>query len=258
MKIQPCTILGVDFFSESFSELISKAQRGGLVLAPSGPGMASDLPNCEFYRKALDKADLILPDSGLMCLWQNLFTNNKVIRISGLRFLETFLNEFKFFESSFWVMPDSAQSKKNISWIKKAYGYEVKQNQVYIAPIYSKVGHLTDTALLSKLQVLNPSTVFIQLGGGVQERLGLFLKENLKVDSTILCTGAALAFLSREQAPIPKWVDKYYLGWLMRCIFNPKVFFPRYMKAFRLIYLLMKYGKKSPKFKLNESRKQKE
>ena len=247
MKIQSCTILGVDFFSESFSALIDKAQRGGLVLAPSGPGLASDLIKCEFYRKALRKADLILPDSGLMCLWQNLFTNNKVIRISGLRFLETFLNEFEFFESSFWVMPDSEQSIKNISWIKKAYGYEVKQNQVYIAPIYSKVGHLTDAALLSKLQELDPSTVFIQLGGGVQERLGLFLKENLKVKSTILCTGAALAFLSREQAPIPKWVDKYYLGWLMRCIFNPKVFLPRYLKAFRLVYLLIKYGKKSPR-----------
>ena len=126
-------------------------------------------------------------------------------------------------------------------------GTRLIRTKVYIAPIYSKVGHLPDAALLSRLQELNPSTVFIQLGGGVQERLGLFLKENLKVESTILCTGAALAFLSREQAPIPKWVDKYYLGWLMRCIFNPKVFLPRYLKAFRLVYLLIKYGKKSPR-----------
>ena len=99
MKIHSCTILGIDFFTESFTESISSAQKGGLVVAPSGPGLATDLIECEFYRKALSKADLILPDSGLMCLWQNLFTNNKVIRISGLRFLETFLNEFEFFDT---------------------------------------------------------------------------------------------------------------------------------------------------------------
>ena len=246
MKIHSCTILGIDFFTESFTESVSIAQKGGLVVAPSGPGLASDLTSCEFYREALIKADLILPDSGLMCLWQNLFTKNKVSRISGLRFLETFLNEFKAFESSFWVMPDTKQSITNISWIKKTYGYNIKEHQVFIAPVYTKIGQLKDTVLLSKLQELKPNTIFIQLGGGVQERLGLFLKENFKMKTTILCTGAALAFLSREQAPIPRWADKYYLGWLMRCIFNPKVFFPRYIKAFRLVYLLSKYGKKPP------------
>jgi UDP-N-acetyl-D-mannosaminuronic acid transferase (WecB/TagA/CpsF family) len=93
---------------------------------------------------------------------------------------------------------------------------------------------------------MKPKTIFIQLGGGVQERLGLFLKKHLNYNPTILCTGAALAFLSGEQVYIPKWADELYLGWLLRCFFNPKLYLPRYLKAFRLIFLLLKYGAKNP------------
>ena len=57
---------------------------------------------------------------------------------------------------------------------------------------------------------------------------------------------AALAFMSSEQAPIPEWVDKYYLGWLMRCICDPKTFIPRYFSALKLIGILFKYRSKLP------------
>ena len=54
---------------------------------------------------------------------------------------------------------------------------------------------------------------------------------------------AAIAFLSGQQARIPLIFDKIYIGWLVRIIFNPFVFLPRYSKAFKLIFL-MKHIKK--------------
>ena len=246
MKSTDCKILGINFFNGLFVDSLKLANEGGLVVAPSGPGLASDLLRCADYEKSLLEADLVLPDSGLMCLFQKLFSGQKVKRISGLKFLKNYLNKFVQDESSFWIMPNQSQDKKNRSWLLENHGFEINDEDSYCAPLYNESGPIEDPLLLSRIIQMKPKTIFIQLGGGVQERLGLFLKGHLKYNPTILCTGAALAFLSGEQVCIPKWADQLYLGWLLRCLFNPKLYLPRYVKAFRLIFMLFKYGAKNP------------
>jgi len=88
-----------------------------------------------------------------------------------------------------------------------------------------------------------PRYIVINLGGGVQELLGSYLKFNLDYKPSIICSGAAIAFLTGQQAKIPLIFDKFYLGWLVRIIFNPSAFISRYIKAFKLFFL-MKYIKK--------------
>ena len=77
------------------------------------------------------------------------------------------------------------------------------------------------------------------IGGGRQEILGLYLKKNLKIKTTILCTGAAISFFTKDQAPINSLVDKFYLGWLVRLLFNPLVFSKRYLYSLRLIPMVI-------------------
>ena len=237
--------MGVKFFNGSLIDSF-RLSCGSLVVAPSGPCMASDLFENKYYKRALEKADLVLPDSGLICLWQNWFIGDKIEKISGLKFLKFFLENFKEFEKSYWIMPNSKQADSNAAWIENRLKYKLRSNQIYTAPIYDRSKPIDDWDLLRKLEVLKPSIIFIQLGGGAQEPLGLFLKEKLPDETTIICTGAALAFMSSEQAPIPEWVDKYYLGWLMRCICDPKTFIPRYFSTLKLIGILFKYRSKLP------------
>jgi UDP-N-acetyl-D-mannosaminuronic acid transferase (WecB/TagA/CpsF family) len=238
-------ILGVNFFNGTLTDSLVKA-KNSLVVAPSGPGLASDLIKNKFYKESLENADIVLPDSGLMCFLLNWIMGKRIKRLSGLKFLKKFLSDFDSFESSFWIMPNVEQGKSNIKWINDNYRFKISDDQVYIAPYYDRSSPVDDPALLLKIQKLKPTTIFIQLGGGIQEQLGLFLKRNLNYRSSILCTGAAIAFLSREQSPIPDWVDKFYMGWMVRCLYNPKVFVPRYLAAFKLVYLLLKYGGRSP------------
>ena len=47
----------------------------------------------------------------------------------------------------------------------------------------------------------------INLGGGIQEILAIYINKNTKFKLSIMCTGAAIAFLTGEQAPINKYVD---------------------------------------------------
>ena len=82
--------------------------------------------------------------------------------------------------------------------------------------------------------------IIINIGGGIQEILGFYLKNNLKYKPMIICTGAAIAYLTKDQAPINNFIDKIYLGWLLRIIFHPSAFFPRYIYAFKLFFLVLK------------------
>ena len=73
------------------------------------------------------------------------------------------------------------------------------------------------------------------------------LREALDYNPTIICSGAALAFLSGQQASIPMWADSFFLGWLFRCFTAPRRFVPRYWKAWKLVWLLARYGRQCPR-----------
>ena len=81
----------------------------------------------------------------------------------------------------------------------------------------------------------------VVIGGGIQEILGLYLKEKLRFKTTIICTGAAISFYTGDQAPIGNKMDKLFLGWLVRIIYDPKIYLMRYIKAIKLIKIFFKY-----------------
>ena len=62
----------------------------------------------------------------------------------------------------------------------------------------------------------------------MQERLGAYLRQNLDYMPTIICTGAAIAFLTGEQTDIPPIVDRLFLGWIFRWFSSPTRFVPRF------------------------------
>ncbi len=120
---------------------------------------------------------------------------------------------------------------------------------MYGDPLYGDRMHgdpVADKTLLDHLRNRRPRHVMVTLGGGTQERLGLYLKMNLDYRPAIHCIGAAIAFLSGNQVRIPVWADQAYLGWLFRCISNPFSYVPRYWRARKLVSLLLKYRERLP------------
>ena len=114
----------------------------------------------------------------------------------------------------------------------------LKKIHNYIAPKYNS-SELSDKKLLNLINKVKPNFILINIGGGTQEVLGLYLKKNLAFKSTILCTGAAISFFTKDQAPINNLIDKFYLGWLLRLIFNPLIFFKRYIFGLKLIPMVI-------------------
>jgi UDP-N-acetyl-D-mannosaminuronic acid transferase (WecB/TagA/CpsF family) len=238
-------ILGIRFYVGQPPGLMELTKQGGLIAVPSAP-VLTHLTEDEVHRAAVEGCDFAITDSGFMVLLWRFFTGDRLVRISGLRFLQALVDlpEFRAPRATFWVMPTPADSVANRRWLV-AQAVAVADDQVYLAPIYAPTGALRDEALLAQIEKTRPAFVILCLGGGVQERLGYYLRQNLGYRPAIICTGAAIAFLSGRQTNIPKWADRLFLGWFFRLLSDPARFLPRYRQALRLPGLLLKYRGRS-------------
>jgi UDP-N-acetyl-D-mannosaminuronic acid transferase (WecB/TagA/CpsF family) len=246
-------ILGINFRTGG-PELPDRILEAGLVVVPSGPGLSNDLLKSVTYRKALRDADWVIPDSGLMVLVWNLMHLSKpelqMERYSGLRLLREVLPRRELHKSgvTFWIMPSKADRDRNLDWLRKNGFDSLSEADCYIAPIYRERagGEIEDESLLAILEDRRPDVIFVNVGGGVQEQLGGYLRSRLSYRPAILCTGAAIAFITGGQAAIPPWADRFYLGWLLRVLRNPVRFGRRYWNSVGLVSMLLRYRERSP------------
>ena len=199
-------------------------------------------PTAASLAYGLDKKDIeqkiVVFDSGYFVLLLSIFSNIKVAKFSGYKFLKLFLQYLKSkkYKTLFTVEPNQTSAVINKSYYKK-YNIDIHRKQ-YIAPIYKKNSLIKDLVLIQKLNKSKPFFILINLGGDIQEVLGSYLKKNLNYKPIIICTGGAIDFLTKRQAPISHLIDQLYLGWLLRCIYNPLRFIPRYLSAFKLAKLV--------------------
>ena len=219
--------------TKNFNDFILKK---GLFVFPAAPGLASIRQSNRYYQ-SIKKADVVFFDSGFFVLLLKIFKNINVKKFSGYKFLNLFFNFLKKNKkkSVFCVDPNFKFSKSNKDFLKSL---GIKKIYNYIAPEY-KVESLSDNELLRQIKKVKPDFILTNIGGGRQEILGLYLKEQLKIKTTILCTGAAISFFTKDQAPINAMIDKLYLGWFLRLIFNPIIFLRRYFYSLRLIPMVI-------------------
>lgn len=237
-------ILGIDFFHGTVREAVDRLCEGGLLVVPAAPALKDMETNAE-YREALLGADMALPDSAFMVMLWNRLQGDQMPRISGLAYLRELLLRPDVREPgrTLWIMASPLSAERNLAWLTQE-GVRVPSECVYYAPMYGpKIG---DPALLARIERLCPKHVIVTLGGGTQERLGLYLKQHLSYLPAIHCVGAAIAFLSGDQVYIPVWADHFYLGWFFRSASEPKRYIPRYWDARKLLKLMVRYRDRLP------------
>lgn len=208
----------------------------GLFVFPAGPAI-TNINESKKYYSSLKKADIVFFDSGFFVVLLKIFKNIKVNKFSGYKFLNLFFNYLKENKKKkiLCIDPNQKFSKSNRYLIKRL---GVKKIYNYLAPKYN-LNNLSDKKLLNFAQKIKPDFILTNIGGGTQEILGLYLKLNLKFKTTILCTGGAISFFTGDQAPVNSLIDKFYLGWLIRLIYNPNIFIRRYIYGLRLIPMVI-------------------
>lgn len=238
-------ILGLNFFSGSAQEAVDLMENGGLLVVPAAPAL-KDIARNPGYREALEQADLCIADSSFMVMLWNVLERDSIHKLSGLAYLREILLRESFRGKpgeTLWVMANKVSAQRNLRWLRDQ-GIHVPVENVYLAPTYGKV--IDDQRLLERVEALRPRHVVMTIGGGTQERVGLYLKRNLSYLPAIHCVGAAIAFLSGDQVPIPVWADHAGMGWAFRCASAPARYLPRYWQARKLVGLLHRYRSRPP------------
>lgn len=244
--IKTVQILGILFYNDSLETALDIAHNeGGLFLAPSGPGLA-ELGNNSYYDEALQAADINLIDSGYLALLWKKRTGQSLQRHSGLKFIQALIDAQSFKQNTrqLWVTPDQTHSDATKHYLETQH-IQLETDHFYLAPYYTDFP-IEDSALLDTIRKQRPDYVILTIAGGKQEVLGHWLRNQLDYTPTIICIGAAIAFLTGKQANIPKWADRIYIGWLLRILTDPKNFLPRYWSARKLRSLLNQFGEHLP------------
>ena len=238
-------ILGIDFFRGTARQAVDRMHAGGLLVVPAAPALKDVETNAD-YRSALLGADLALPDSAFMVMIWNRISGDSLRRVSGLEYLRELLKQSGVRRpgNTLWIMASENSARLNLLWLERQ-GIVVPEECVYIAPMYG--GKLQDLELLETLERLRPQNVLVTIGGGTQERLGLYLKSQLSFAPALHCVGAAIAFLSGDQVYIPVWADKCYMGWFFRSASEPMRYVPRYWDARKLLRLMVRYRDRLPR-----------
>jgi UDP-N-acetyl-D-mannosaminuronic acid transferase (WecB/TagA/CpsF family) len=232
-------MFGIRFIDGNFSEIFEELSLGGVMTVPAAPALAT-ISEDRHYHEALQRSSFAIFDSGFLCLCLLAFKGVLVKKLSGLEFIRHFLNMSSSLKegSIFLVDPTPSESVSNRSLFAKHH-YTLGNSNQYIAPMYDGK-NVVDHDLTKILSTRQPKYILLNLGGGIQEKLAVHLYEHLKFYSpSIICTGAAIAFLTGNQANIPTLLDKLYLGWLSRCISDYKRFVPRYLKGFKLLPMVI-------------------
>src|SRR6202040_898247 len=97
-------ILGVSFFNGTPSAAVEDfLQAGGVLVAPASPALIN-LKYDPDYRRALQTADMALPDSTLLAVLWRIASGRRLRKISGLSYLKTLLDHNRFREraNAFW------------------------------------------------------------------------------------------------------------------------------------------------------------
>ena len=253
-------ILGVRFFDGAAPDAVDYITRvGGYTVVPAAPALVK-IENDPAYRRALVEADLAIADSGFMVLLWRLLRGRTIARISGLKYLRILLANPRLRErgSIFLVLPHQSSLEKALAWLRHE-GFETASDDCHIAPMYSSYSHgsvsreegervsqkrgysIADDALVAILQSRKPKHIVIGIGGGMQDKLGSYLKHQLTYRPGIYCIGAAPGFVTGDQVVIPMWADRFFIGWIFRIIGRPRDYLTRYWKARLLPLLIIKY-----------------
>ena len=224
----------IKFYNKNFTNLFNIISKGGYLVAPAASSL-SQIYNDEKYYHAIKNSNIAIFDSGFFCVLLRLFRLKKIKKFSGLLFLRNFIaNPIAHRHLLLTVDPNRNESKKNYKFLRNCNFSKIK---TYIAPHYSNSKSKMDAKLILLIKKIKPKYILINIGGGTQEVLAEYLYNHINKKTSILCLGAAIAFLTGSQAHISDRMDKFYLGWFARLVHTPKKYFFRILVSFTLIKL---------------------
>ena len=229
MKQNVIFFKNIKFYDYSFIQILKKIKFGGYLVAPAASSLSRIYSNNQYYN-ALKNSTVAIFDSGFLCLLLFFFKGIKVRKFSGYLFLKQLINNELKNKKVLSIDP----SKKDSFLNKKYFQKNKVKSYSYVAPFYKK--NFCDEKLFTFIKKINVDYIIINIAGEKQEILAYELHKKFKKKKfKIICTGAAIGFLTGAQIKINDTIDKLYLGWFFRFISNPRMYYKRVLNSLFLL-----------------------
>lgn len=241
-------ILGIPFFNGTATDAIRFFLAEGGCLVVTAATALTKLRHDEDYRRALQQADVVLPDSGLLAFMWRAISGRRLRKVSGVEYLTSLLDEAAFRREgeTFWVVSSFARKTTALEFLR-AKGLPLRDDDVYDAANLLASGE--NHALLLKIEERRLEHIVIALRTGTQEPLGIYLRDFLLYRPRIHCVGSALDFLTGGESHIPEALERRHLGWLSRLVAQPSLILPRLGIALTLALTVLRYRAEPPVLK---------
>jgi N-acetylglucosaminyldiphosphoundecaprenol N-acetyl-beta-D-mannosaminyltransferase len=238
MTIKSIKFLGITFYNENYTQIKNRLfQKKSYLVIPAASALGKFFfSKNKNYIKSLQKSRVAIFDSGLFCLCLLFLKFVRVKKFSGYKFIKFFLSDTEMKSKKILILNSSKKEKKLNTILLNNFKFQFQKH--YVCPIYNPK-LIQDEILIKIINNYKPEVIIINIAGGIQELLALYLCQNIKIKFAIICSGAAMGFFSGSQAPISKFADRYFLGWFVRLIYNPIVFLPRLTKSLLLVLIVL-------------------
>jgi UDP-N-acetyl-D-mannosaminuronic acid transferase (WecB/TagA/CpsF family) len=236
MKNKVLNFEKIKFFNAEYNFIIKLLiKKKGYLVMPAASSLV-DIARFKNYKIALQKSTAALFDSGYFCIILLIMKFKYFNKFSGYKFIGFFLNDHSLKYKKILCLSPSLRSAKINDLFLKSKNFKFIKN--YACPKYN-LNNLRDINLLNIINKYKPEIIISNIGGTVQEVLAFYINNNINNKTIIICSGAALSFYTGEQASITPIIDQFYLGWLKRLLFKPKVFYKRIIKSIPLFFLVI-------------------
>lgn len=240
MKVRTLDFFKIKFINDDYRFIIKYLlKKKGYLVAPAASSLIM-IKKDQDYLKALQKSSVAIFDSGFFCFLILFLKLKKVKKFSGYKFMNSLIDDENLKNFKILSLEPSIKNLNNNKYLLKLKKF--KFVRYYLCPIYNK-DLLHDKKLITLIIKYKPKIIIINIGGGIQEKLALYIKNSISWKTSIICTGAALSFFSDTSSffKINKFIDNIYMGWFVRSLNNPIFFYYRVLKSLKLFYLVFRY-----------------
>ncbi len=236
-------MLGVPVHAVQIPGVVSQIQlwiqsgvKGRYIAVTGMHGIAESRADSDF-RRALDSADLVVPD-GMPLVWLGRWHRHPLKRrVYGPELMETFCRETGSTYRHFFYGGGSGTAERLANSLHQRYGIAVAGTY---CPPFRPLTEEEQRDVTSRIELASPDVLWVGLSTPKQEKWMLHNREHLSVQ-VMLGVGAAFDFNSGKARQAPAWMQENGLEWLFRLSTEPKRLWRRYLisipKAAGLVFL---------------------
>jgi N-acetylglucosaminyldiphosphoundecaprenol N-acetyl-beta-D-mannosaminyltransferase len=236
-------VLGIPVHAVQIPDVVSQIEtwiqsdvRGRYVAVTSMHGIAESWTDTE-YRRALDLADLVVPD-GMPLVWLGRWHQHPLKRrVYGPELMETFCRTTGRTYSHFFYGGGPGTADRLATSLRQRYGIEVAGT--YCPPFRPLTDEEQQDVTL-RIEGASPDILWVGLSTPKQEKWMLHNRGAIPVP-VMLGVGAAFDFNSGRTLQAPRWMRENGLEWMFRLLTEPRRLWRRYLvsipKAAGLVFL---------------------